>query len=341
MYQANYVLKADPLQPIDKFNLWRKVAAGIKLSDKAKLRLEWIIFYFTAGKKNTTNTCQHFNISRSKFYFWFSRFNDCNLKSLEDNPSIAKNTRKWNPDPIVLARMIKLRRQYMHWGKLKLSVLYQNIYQTKVSSWQFQKVIQEFKLYPAKKSTIYKKNGAKRQLISIDIKNQAKNLFSLDTKVLWLFGLKYYILMAIAHTGKLAYARAYRTHSSAAAADFLARLTYLLEANPSIILTDNGSEWQKHFKAACEARGIKRYYSRVQTPKDNPEVERLIKTYIEEWLNDGKWSSNLYQFNKHITDWLIVYNTIRPHQKLNYLTPLAYSEKHGLLSKRVSSCTNS
>lgn len=339
MYQHNYVLRNELLQPIDKFNLWRKVAIKIGLSTNARLRLEWIIFYNTVGKKNATLTCNHYGIARSKFYFWLSRFNERNLKSLEDNSSTPKTKRKWDVNPDVLLKMIKLRRKYIHWGKMKLSVLYENTYGQKLSSWQFQKVIEEFELYPSKKHSPYKRNGAKKQLISIDIRNQSKNLFSLDSKVLWLFGLKYYILMAVAHTGKLAYARAYTTHSSVAATDFLARLVYLLNASPDIILTDNGSEFQKHFEQACKLRNIKRYYSRVRTPKDNPEVERIIKTYIEEWLNDGKWSPNIHKFNKYLTEWLIIYNTIRPHEKLNYLTPLQYSKKHGLLSKTLSSGT--
>jgi transposase InsO family protein len=157
---------------------------------------------------------------------------------------------------------------------------------------------------------------------------------------LWLFGIKYYILVAVAHTGKFVYMRAYQTHSSFAARDFLARLEYLLGAAPEVILTDNGSEFEKHFEIACQQKQIKRYFSRVQTPKDNPEVERMNKTYIEEWLNDGKWSPNLYKMNKYITDFLIYYNHERPHEKLNYDTPLAYAETHGLLTKRSSSSTS-
>ena len=339
MYQHNYVLKADPLQPINKYELWRKVAEKIGLSTKARLRLEWIIFYHTVSKENAVCTSKHFSIAKSKFYYWFSRFNDRNLRSLEDHPSIPKHKQRWNPDPLVLTRMIKLRKQYIHWSKIKLAVVYQNIYGDKISSWQFQKVIQEFHLYPVRKKNPYKTNGAKKQLISFNIRNTVKNLFSVDTKVLWLFGLKYYILVAVAHTGKLSYARAYRTHSSAAATDFLSRLEYLFGAKLEVILTDNGSEFQKHFKQACEQRDIKRYYSKPHTPKDNPEVERMIKTYIEEWLNDGKWSPKLYQFNKNITEFLITYNNIRPHEKLNYLTPLQHAEKHGLLTKRSSSST--
>lgn len=339
-HRHNYYLKPKPIQVLSRYDLWRGSAKIERLSTKACLRLEWIIFYYAASKENAVLTSKHFGISRSIFYFWFSRFDETRLETLEDKSSKPNNPRRWTPDPDTLAKMIRLRKQYIHWGKLKLAVVYQNLYGEKISSWQFQRIIEEFKLYPPRRPKPgCRTNGAKKQLISYEARQTAKNLYSIDTKVLHLFGKKHYVIVAVGHDQKLAYARAYTTHSSAAAADFLGRLINLLGVKPEIILTDNGSEFAKHFSYSCQRQGIKRYFSRPRTPKDNPEVERIIKTLIEEWLNDGHWSPKLSQFNKYITEWLIIYNAIRPHQKLNYLTPLQYAIKTGALSKRLSSST--
>ena len=341
MYQGYNGWIAKPRQEVNRYELWRGVARMNKLSTKAQLRLEWIIFYQTAGKRNATYTATYFSIARSLFYFWLKRFDETNLNSLEDNKSAPRKKRSWNPDPTVLLRMIHLRKQYIHWSKMKLAVVYKNIYGETISSWQFQRVIEEFSLYPPRKlKQGCRANGAKKQRISLSVRQNAKNLYSIDTKVLHLFGKKHYVVCAVAHDEKVAYARAYTTHSSAAASDFLARLIYLIGASPEIILTDNGSEFMKHFDHACKQRNITRYFSKPRTPKDNPEVERLIKTLIEEWLNDGHWSPNLHQFNRYITEWLITYNNIRPHQTLNYMTPLQKAEATGLLSKRSSSSTS-
>jgi len=59
----------------NKYERWRKTAEALKLSRLAKQRLEWIIFYHTKADKNASLTCRHFGITRSKWYFWFSRFN--------------------------------------------------------------------------------------------------------------------------------------------------------------------------------------------------------------------------------------------------------------------------
>lgn len=340
MHRHHYCLHGKPLQGINKYELWRGIAKDNKLSTKASLRLEWIIFYYTAGKKNASHTCKHFGVSRSAFYFWFSRFDETRIKSLENNRSSPKTKRKWTPDPIILPRMIALRKEHIHWSKTKLAVVYKNTYGESISSWQFQRVIREFSLYPPRKNSHWANNGAKKQRISLSVRQSAKNLYSIDTKVLHLFGKKNYVVCALGHDEKIAYARAYSTHSSAAAADFLGRLSYLVNGKMEIILTDNGSEFAKHFDYACKQRGITRYFSKPRTPKDNPEIERLIKTFVEEWLNDGHWSPNLQQFNKYITNWLIVYNSVRPHQALGYQTPLQRAMQTGLVSKRSSSLSS-
>lgn len=144
------------------------------------------------------------------------------------------------------------------------------------------------------------------------------------------------------HTGKIAYAGAYGGHYSKTAADFLDRLEYLVNSNNlAFVLTDNGSEFKKDFDIACGKKNLARYYSRVRTPKDNSEVGRFNRTLIYEWLNDSQASKDINEFNRRLTDWLIIYNNVRPHQQLNYLTPLKYAEKYGLLSKRSSSSTAS
>jgi transposase len=340
MYQGPYYFKSKPIGSVNKFNLWRGVARKVGLSEKAKFRLEWIIFYHTAGAKNASYTAKHYGISRSLFYYWFKRFDECDLKSLEDDSPVPKTTRRWSPDPIILSRMIKLRKRYIYWGKVKLSIVYQNIYGEQISSWQFQRVIEEFKLYPPRRKKNYCKRGAKKQLISYQIRQTAKNLYSIDTKVLSLFGITYYIIMAVGHDSKIAYAKAYKRHRAEEAADFLDKLSYLLGSKPDIILSDNGSEFMKEFDQACKGQNIQRFWSRPHTPKDNPEAERLVKTYIYEHLNYGHWSDNIDKLNEYITSWLIEYNTVRPHQKLNYLTPLQYATQKGLLSKRSSSSTS-
>ena len=75
----------------------------------------------------------------------------------------------------------------------------------------------------------------------------------------------------------------------------------------------------------CTKRRIKHYFSRPKTPKDNSLVERLIQTTeYELWLFDEELIPELNYINQKLEFWTGRYNTYRPHQSLNYLTPLEY-----------------
>jgi len=82
--------------PINKYDLWLKTAQALGLSKKAKHRLNWIIYYYTKANKNASLTCRHFGLLRSQWYYWFSRFNEKDLTSLEDKSSAPHKTRKKN-----------------------------------------------------------------------------------------------------------------------------------------------------------------------------------------------------------------------------------------------------
>jgi transposase InsO family protein len=100
----------------------------------------------------------------------------------------------------------------------------------------------------------------------------------------------------------------YRSISFRAASDFLYRLQYIIDHPKEFLQTDNGSEFANYFERAAEKLSIERYFSRVKTPKDNPEVERFHETEDVEWLYDGNLILDCDEFNKNLTQWLIEYN---------------------------------
>jgi transposase InsO family protein len=152
-------------------------------------------------------------------------------------------------------------------------------------------------------------------------------LFQLDTIVIYWGSLKRYILTALDHASKLGYARMYKNKSSRCAADFLYRLRYLVGQPIENLQTDNGSEFAWEFERASAGLGIQRYFSRVKTPKDNPEIERFNQTLEYEWLYNSNLSLDPDELNCRLTEWLTEYNFHRPHQSLAYLTPIAYIER--------------
>ena len=116
----------------------------------------------------------------------------------------------------------------------------------------------------------------------------------------------------------------YKGASSFNARDFLYRLLYLVDTKIEIIQTDNGSEFAKLFEEACTKLKVPHYFSRVKTPKDNAINERFNRTLKEEFIQLGNFTPEPLLFNQRLTEWLIEYDFNRPHQSLDYLSPIEY-----------------
>jgi IS30 family transposase len=133
----------------------------------------------------------------------------------------------------------------------------------------------------------------------------------------------------------------YTTKSSANAADFLNRVFFLLNGSCLNSLNDNGSEFHKEFIKACAALGINQYWSRNHTPKDNPVCERFNRTLEDEFLDFGNMTADTDVFNRKLTEWLIEYVFIRPHETLLYDTPWEFYAKMNKVLPMWSSSTES
>lgn len=325
------VFKQKPLALQDKPTRWRGIADKINLSPNGRLRLEWMIFYDTVGEYDAYATAKHFGISPKTFYKWSKRFDNGKVKRLEDEKKTPKNVRKWQVAPQEECRIMKLRKAHMRWGKKKIAKLYKDEYGSEISDWKVLRVIQKHDLYPdkikAEKQRNKLKNASKRNRIQkLEIKREHWFLIHLDTIVIYWGSLKRYILTACDHHGKVAYARMYSTKSSRSAKDFLYRLHYLIDADIINIQTDNGSEFFAEFEEAIQALKATHWFSRPRTPEDNSVVEKFNQTLQQEWLNDGNFTPVIRDFNINLTEWLVEYNFIRPHQALDYMTPYEYLE---------------
>jgi len=87
------------------------------------------------------------------------------------------------------------------------------------------------------------------------------------------------------------------------------------------IQIDGGSEFKKHFEKACQERGILLFLLPPSSPKLNGHVERANRTHREEFYEVEEIELKLEDHNKQLEEWEYVYNHIRPHQLLDYLTP--------------------
>ena len=323
------------LRPQTTSEHWRSLAQLWGLSGKAKERLEWMIFYQTVGQENARRTAAYFGISTKTFHKWKKRFEPRYIQSLEERPRAPKKRRTWQVTPLQQERVIALRRQYPKYGKAKLKVLYEQSFHEPISTWKIERVIRHFQLYPdpervAKRAKRLRREPKLRIHQIPDLSELV--VWHFDTILIWWYGQRRYIFTALEHRARLAFARVYSRGSSRQATDFLNRLLILSEGHLSLIHSDNGSEFAGEFEKACQQLGIQHLFSRARQPKDNPRLERFNWTLQDEWLVlSDVGLDDLHSSNLDLANWLVEYNSHRPHQALDYLPPLTYASIHHVL----------
>lgn len=120
----------------------------------------------------------------------------------------------------------------------------------------------------------------------------------------------------------------YSQATASSAARFLdtliARSPYPVRA----VQVDGGSEFHSVFEQACQARHIRLFVLPPRSPKLNGAVERSHRTHKEEFYQLYPGDPHLAPLRSALRTWEHTYNTFRPHQALDNLTPLEYIAAH-------------
>jgi len=94
---------------------------------------------------------------------------------------------------------------------------------------------------------------------------------------------------------------------------------------PKGIRTDNGPEFRsKLFQTWMYKNDIEHIRIQKGKPQQNAIIERFNKTFREDVL-DANIFFSVSQLQNSADKWIKEYNTERPHQSLNYLTPEEYA----------------
>lgn len=90
------------------------------------------------------------------------------------------------------------------------------------------------------------------------------------------------------------------------------------------INNDSGGENGKNFKERLAQDEVIQFFSRTGTPTDNPRVERSHRTDDQGCWARGNSYQPFEQQKQALKKWEYVYNYVRPHQALGYLTPMEF-----------------
>ena len=313
-----------------------KLSKITDLSREASNRVKWFDYYRNHGN-NARLTCRYFGISPQTFYRWKKRYNTGNLKSLEAKSCRPKRVRQPRYSSEQIKAVQRLREKYPRWGKGKLAVLLaEEGHQVSVST--VGRIIGRLKergilREPIPNYVSARKRQRKRPYAIRKPKEYAAeqmgDLIQLDTlDIRPLPGVSLKHLTAHDATSKWNVLGIYSRATARTAAHFLNILEIRMPFNVKAIQVDGGSEFEAVFEEECQKRGIKLFVLPPRSPKLNGGVERAHRTHTEEFYEITDSTFELIELRKELLQWEIVYNSVRPHQALGYLTPLKYVQQN-------------
>ena len=148
-------------------------------------------------------------------------------------------------------------------------------------------------------------------------------------------GVKDYFISAIDAKMKFSLTLSYKRLTSVNMLDFYLKFKKVYPGKKILVWqTDNGSENLGVFDKQLEKDKIPHLFIYPRCPKINTYIERYNRTLQEEFINPNLDTiHDKGVFLKKLTDYLIYYNTERPHHSLNLKSPLEYFVEKGGMSQ--------
>jgi len=306
------------------------------ITQTAIRRTEILSFW---SKHGLAATLDGFKIKRRALFNWKRRLKDGRgkLEALNPKSRAPKVRRRRSWPPRVIEEITRLRAEHPNLGKDKIHPLLKEFCdQSKLlcprprTIGRLIKDLGGLRLFPRKITGTGRVVKVNRQKITRKPNNfkaeYPGHCIGLDTIEEIVHGSRRYVITCEDLFGRFAFAWATNSHGSKAAAEFFTAFRLLFPYPVTFVLTDNGSEWKKHFAEALLKLQITHYHTYPKTPKMNAHIERFNRTIQEEFLNYHKGLLlDLDRFNTKLMDWLIWYNTKRVHYAFgNRLTPAQF-----------------
>jgi transposase InsO family protein len=301
----------------------RAIRFAYMVQDTAKRRARALTFWQRHGDKATEDA---FNVSVRTLYRWQAALDkaDGRLEALNPKSRRPKTIQRRIIPETVERAILEQRTEHPRMGKDMMTPILKAEYNLDLSVSYVGRCITTLTERGLIKDPPLKRyDHTKRKP---KLRRKEKTGYELDTVIRFVDGVKTYILTAIHIETRFTFSFAYRSHSSRAAADFLRKLRLVSPVPVTHLQTDNGSEFAKEFEEACRFLNITHFHTYVRSPKMNAYIERFNRTVSEEFLvyHRSLMRDNLPAFNDALVDYLLWYNTRRPHSSLEYVPPLRY-----------------
>ena len=307
------------------------------ITEKAKHKASVLSFWQEHG---TRATVEAFGIAKRTLYDWKKKQKEGEgkLESLNDKSKRPKKIRSRRDEWPETVRMEirKLREDHPNLGKEKIYPLLLKFCHEKklicpkpATIGNLLKDMGGLRRFPTKvrhNGQIVKRNRAKKARKP----KQFKALYpghcgSFDSIEKIIHGTRRYVITFTDIYSRFSLAWATNSHASLAAKEFFEMVKFLFPFKLNHVLTDNGSEFMKHFDEAVKKLHGVHWHTYPKTPKMNAHAERFNRTIQEEYIDYHEHELlDVNQFNIGLMKQLLWHNTERPHHSLKNIPPAQF-----------------
>jgi transposase InsO family protein len=303
-----------------------------KLSREGRHRLKVIRWHEEHGR-NVTRTAERFGYSRATIHTWLKRYKSSGVAGLESRSHRPLQPRRPTWSQGLEHQVLELRQIYPRWGKDKLVVLLRKQGE-QVSTSMVGRILKHLKdtrqLVEALPEPVRRKRDLpprpyatrKPQGYFAKEPGEMVEVDTVDLRPLPGVVLKHFTARDVVSRWDVLgiYSRATANTASLFLQDLLARTPFEVKA----IQVDGGSEFKAQFEAACRELGIRLFVLPPRSPKLNGAVERGNRTHRDEFYEVYDLDWTVQGIRPDLLWWEGIYNTVRPHVGLGYLTPQEY-----------------
>lgn len=329
--QTKYLHKAVyQLQKIDETNYSSVVYERLKkLESYDKLMQEGT---------NEDIVLEALETSRATFYRWKKSYREFGLAGLENASKRPNNVRKPAWTKTIEERVYHLRKKFPLWGKAKIAVKYKAHYNEVISISTvgriLKKLIKQQRIIPAR-FLLYAKRDTKKREFKRHAQRwrygmkatQPGELVQIDHMTITIPGLgelKHFT--AVCPFTKYAAYQVYYEASSINARDFLEHMRSIFPFQLISLQVDGGSEFMGYFEEAAAHYKLPLFVLPPRSPEYNGNVERGNGTAKYEFYAQYEAPSSLHILRKDLQKFAHFYNSVRPHQGIDLLTPSQFFE---------------
>jgi transposase InsO family protein len=306
------------------------------ITEKALKKAKIIVFW---EKHGLATTMEAFGIKRRTLFDWKRKWEEGGKKpeALNEKKRAPQNKRKriWSEE--VIAEIKRQRWEHPNLGKEKLFPILNQFCKTKSipcpkpqTIGRLIKDMGGLRMFPQKISHFGKIKKINRQKVLRKPKDfkatYPGHCVSLDTIERFVNGSRRYVITFEDIYTRFSFALGTTSHASLAAKEFFELCLKVFPFPITFVLTDNGSEFKKHFAEELKRLHLTHYHTYPKTPKMNAHVERFNRTIQDEFIDyHTNELLNLAEFNRKLVDWLIWYNIDRVHHAFkNQMSPIQF-----------------